>query len=52
MIREFAEMAYQFEQPRTLDTSRYETTFGHGGNALATAVAETLTWYRIRAGAT
>jgi nucleoside-diphosphate-sugar epimerase len=48
MMRELAEMAYQFDEPFTLDTSKYESTFGVAGTALADAVAGTVAWYRSR----
>ena len=51
MMRELAEMAYQFEEPFSLDTARYEATFGPAGTPLAAAVAATIAWYRTRASA-
>jgi len=45
-MRELAEMAYQFDEPFVLDTSKYESTFGAAGTPLAAAVAATVTWYR------
>jgi hypothetical protein len=48
MMRGLAEMAYEFDEPFVLDTSKFETTFGAGGTSLATAVADTITWYRTR----
>ena len=51
MMRELAEMAYQFEEPFILDTARYEATFGPAGTPLAAAVAVTIAWYRTRASA-
>ena len=51
MMRELAEMAYQFEEPFILDTARYEATFGPAGTPLAAAVAATIAWYRTRASA-
>ena len=48
MMRELAEMAYEFEEPFVLDTTKFEATFGRGGTPLATAVAETIAWYRAR----
>ena len=52
MMRGLAEMAYEFDQPFVLDTRKYESTFGAAGTPLATAVAETVTWYRNRTSAT
>ena len=46
LMRELAEVAYEFEEPFVLDTTKYETTFGATGTRLQTAVAETLAWYR------
>jgi hypothetical protein len=41
-------MTYEFEQPFVLRTAKYRATFGTATTALATAVAETITWYRAR----
>ena len=46
MMRELAEMSYQFEQAFVLDTSKYTSTFGAGGTPLVTAVTDTVAWYR------
>lgn len=46
MMRGLAEMAYEFEQPFVLDTSKYESTFGAAGTPLAAAITATLAWYR------
>ena len=46
MMRELAEMAYEFEEPFVLDTTKYESTFGTAGTPLTTAIAETVAWYR------
>lgn len=51
MMRELAEMSYQFEQPFVLDTSKYDATFGAVATPLETAVTDTLAWYRARRGA-
>jgi nucleoside-diphosphate-sugar epimerase len=48
MMRGLAEMAYQFDQPFILDTSKYQSVFGAAGTPLADAVAVTLAWYRTR----
>jgi nucleoside-diphosphate-sugar epimerase len=50
MIRELAEMAYEFDQPFVLDTSKYQAAFGAAGTPLAAAVAATVAWYRTRPG--
>lgn len=46
MMRELAEMAYEFEEPFVLDTTKYENTFGSAGTHLATAVTATVAWYQ------
>ena len=48
MMRELAEMAYEFEEPFVLDTSKYESTFGAAGTPLAHAIAATVAWYRTQ----
>lgn len=48
MMRELAEMSYEFEQPFILDTSKYEATFGRLATPLGPAVADTIAWYRTR----
>jgi len=48
MMRELAEMAYEFEEPFILDTTKFEATFGPSGTPLATAIAATVAWYRSR----
>lgn len=46
MMRGLAEMAYQFDEPFVLDTSKYASTFGAGGTSLAVAINATVSWYR------
>jgi len=46
MMRGLAEMAYQFEQPFVLDTSKYESTFGAAGTPMDMAIKQTVAWYR------
>jgi len=46
MMWGLAEMAYEFEEPFVLDTSKYESTFGDTGTPLAAAITTTLAWYR------
>jgi len=46
MMRELAEMAYEFEEPFVLDTSKYESTFAGAGTPLAAAITATVDWYR------
>jgi nucleoside-diphosphate-sugar epimerase len=48
MLRGLAEMAYEFDEPFVLDTSKYESAFGAAGTPLAAAVAATVAWYRTR----
>ncbi len=50
MLRELAEMAYEFDEPFVLDTSKYQATFGAAGTPLAAAIAATVAWYRTRPG--
>jgi nucleoside-diphosphate-sugar epimerase len=50
MLRELAEMAYEFDEPFVLDTSKYQSAFGAAGTPLADAIAATLAWYRTRPG--
>jgi len=50
-IRALAEMAYEFDEPFILDTTRYEATFGGTATPLAAAVAATIAWYRTQASA-
>jgi nucleoside-diphosphate-sugar epimerase len=49
LMRELAEMSYEFEEDFVLDTSKFETKFGPSGTPLATALTDTITWYRDRA---
>ncbi len=48
MMRSLAEMAYQFQEPFVLDTTKFASTFGEIGTPLPTAIAETLAWYQDR----
>ena len=48
MMRGLAEMSYEFEQAFVLDTSKYESTFTTETTPLATAVADTIAWYRAQ----
>jgi nucleoside-diphosphate-sugar epimerase len=50
MMRALAEMAYEFDEPFILDTTKYQTTFGAAGTRLATAIAATVDWYRTPTG--
>ena len=49
MLRELAEMSYEFDEPFVLDTSKYQAAFGAAGTPLAAALAATVAWYRARA---
>jgi hypothetical protein len=46
MLRELAEMSYEFDAPFVLDTSKYEAAFGPSGTRLPAAVTATIAWYR------
>jgi nucleoside-diphosphate-sugar epimerase len=48
LMRELAEMTYEFDEPFILDTTRYQSTFGPSGTPLPDAVAATVAWYRSR----
>src|ERR1700722_10228275 len=51
LMRGLAEMAYEFEEPFILDTTKFESALGTTATPLATAITDTVAWYRIRAGA-
>lgn len=48
MMRELAEMSYEFEAPFVLDTTKFESAFGVSGTPLDIAIKETVAWYRSR----
>jgi nucleoside-diphosphate-sugar epimerase len=48
MLRELAEVSYQFDEPFVLDTSKYESAFGAAGTPLAAAISATVAWYKTR----
>ncbi len=50
MMRELAEMSYEFDEPFVLDTTKYQTTFGTAGTPLAGAIGTTVAWYQSRNG--
>lgn len=50
MMRELAEMSYEFDEPFVLDTTKYQSTFGTAGTPLATAIGATVAWYQSRNG--
>jgi nucleoside-diphosphate-sugar epimerase len=46
VIRELAEVRYQFEMPFIVDSSAAQSTFGLVPTPMAKALAETVSWYR------
>ena len=44
--REMLEMAYEFEKPFVVDSTKFERTFGMKGTPLREALTATLDWYR------
>ena len=46
MMRGLAEMAYEFDEPFVLDTTKYQSTFGAAGTPLPAAIRETVAWYQ------
>ena len=42
-------MAYEFDEPFVLDTSKFRATFGGAGTPLPTAIAATVDGYRNKA---
>jgi nucleoside-diphosphate-sugar epimerase len=50
MMRELAEMSYEFGEPFVLDTSKYQSTFAPAATPLTTAIAATVAWYQSRNG--
>jgi nucleoside-diphosphate-sugar epimerase len=50
MMRELAEMSYEFDQPFVLDTTKYQSMFGTAGTPLAAAIGATVAWYQSRNG--
>jgi nucleoside-diphosphate-sugar epimerase len=46
--REMVEMAYQFERPFVVDSSKYTSAFGNQYTPLRDAIARTVSWYRGR----
>ena len=49
LMRSLAEMAYEFEEPFVLDTTKFESAFGTATTPLATAITDTVAWYRTQA---
>lgn len=52
MMRALVEMAYEFDEPFVLDTTKYESVFGAGGTPLSLAVAATVDGYRSKTAGT
>jgi nucleoside-diphosphate-sugar epimerase len=50
MMRELAEMSYEFDESFVLDTSKYQSTFATTPTPLAAAIAATVAWYQHRDG--
>jgi nucleoside-diphosphate-sugar epimerase len=50
LMREMAEMAYEFEQPYIMDGSKFARTFGIAPTSLPVAIGATVTWFRKRLG--
>ena len=48
MMRELAEMSYEFNEPFVMDTTKYQTVFGIAGTPLASAIGTTVAWYQSR----
>ena len=46
MMREVAEMLYEFEEPFIVDHSRFERTFGNHATPLQEAIHTTVEWFR------
>ena len=44
--REMIEMAYEFEKPFIVDSSKFINAFGNNATSQDTAVKETIAWYR------
>ena len=42
MMRALIEMAYEFDEPFVLDTTKYESMFGEAGTPLSLAIAATV----------
>ncbi len=52
MMREFAEMMYEFNEPHIVDDTRYTSLFGNRATPLSQAIRATVDWYRQHAHAT
>jgi hypothetical protein len=49
MMRALIEMAYEFDEPFVLDTTKYESVFGGACTPLPIAIAATVDGYRSKA---
>ena len=52
MMRALVEMAYEFDEPFVLDTTKYESVFGGAGTPLPIAIAATVDGYRSKTAGT
>jgi nucleoside-diphosphate-sugar epimerase len=50
MMRELAEMSYEFDESFVLDTTKYQFMFGTNATPLTTAIGATVAWYQERNG--
>jgi nucleoside-diphosphate-sugar epimerase len=50
LLREVAEMTYQWKQPYVLDDAKFRSTFGFGATPWEPAIAETVRWGRAAYG--
>jgi nucleoside-diphosphate-sugar epimerase len=46
LAREFKEVSYQFDGPFVVDSSAFESTFGHHATSREVAIATTVEWFR------
>src|SRR5262249_40585840 len=46
ILREVAEMLYEFEEPFVVDSSKFERTFNEHATPLREAIHETVVWFR------
>ena len=44
--KETVEMMYEFDRPFTVDSSKFEKTFGMKATPMKEAIKETVAWYR------
>jgi nucleoside-diphosphate-sugar epimerase len=51
MMRELAEMSYEFDESFVLDTTKYQSVFGTDATPLTTAIGATVGWYQKHNGA-